>query len=455
LRLVHWLVVLSLFTASFDVILNVNIGGSLRFSQVLMIAVCVAALARMIQTGTVLWPRGSTALVLWVFIQALFIPLSGVMTIGLEFFAVLLFTVAGLFAIVQLYGQSNRTESLMRMYLLSFVFVAAFGLIQFILPLLHLPTFLVIQWIVHDRLARINGFSYEPSYFATYLVIGWIMLVELRFSRARITRGRGWMAATILVTAALFLSTSKTAWVFMIVEFFARILPRLWRASRALVRQLRQGHILIRIPSRKLVSGAIVLCCVLLGGAAALSKVVKDPAIFLSGTGLARQPAHSFNNRFGLTVQTIEAYKEHPFIGRSLGGVPIYMASRDGIEVTSMETVRQFWGFPVIMDVLVASGLFGFIPFLVFLYANTFGALRLATRRWPQERARWLRALARAMIFEWGLLMADQNLLRVYLWYHFAMVALIAYQLEFVPAPVTVSHPSIHPAGLGAAASAL
>ena len=455
MKLVHWLVVICLFTASFDKLLNFNLGGSLRLCQILMVFVCIAAIARMIQTGSVLWPRGSTALALWIFIQALFIPLSGVLSIGFIFFAMLLFTVACLFAVVQLYGQDDRIESLMRMYLLSYVFVAGFGLVQFILPLLGLPSPLVIQWIVHGRIARINGFSYEPSYFATYLVLGWIMLIELRFSNARITQGRGWKWATILVTAALFLSTSKTAWVFMLVELAARLLPPFLRATRNGVRQLRQGRIMVRIPGRKLVLSAIVLFFVLLGGGLFLSRFVRDPAIFLSGTGLGRQPAHSLNNRLGVAKQTFEAYKEHPFIGRSLGGVSIYIASRDGIEVTSMEMVRLFWGFPVIMDVLVASGLFGFIPFLVFLWANTFGALRLAKRCWPEERARWLRALARAMVFEWMLLMVDQNLLRVYLWFHFSMVAVVAYHLEFSPAPVTVPSPTVRATNLGDAAAAL
>jgi hypothetical protein len=455
MRFIHSLVAISLFTASFDVILNLNLGGSLRLCQLLMMVVCAAALARMIQTGTVLWPRGSTALALWVFVQALFIPLSGVMSIGLMFFAMLVFTVACLFAVVQLYGQSNRIESLMRIYLVSYVFVACFGLFQFVLTLLGLPAPLVTQWIVHGRLARINGFSYEPSFYATYLVIGWIMLVELQLSKARITHGRKWKWATILVTAALFLSTSKTAWVFMAVELVARILPPVLRSLRKLVREVRQGHILIRIPSRKFVFRSVLLSCVLLVGAVGLSRIIKDPTVFLSGTGIGKQPAHSLNVRVGVFRQTLEAYEQHPFIGRSLGGVSIYIASRDGIEVTSMEMVRHFWGFPVIMDVLVASGLFGFIPFLVFLYANTFGALRLATRYWPQERARWLRALARAMIFEWLLLMVDQNLLRVYLWYHFSMVAVVAYHLEFSPAPVIVSRPGLPATHLGDAAAAL
>jgi hypothetical protein len=437
-RLTHWLVVVSFFTASCDIILNVNVGGSLRLCQVLMIGVCIAAFARMIQQGQILWPRGATALALWMIVQAMFVPLSGVISIGLVFFVLLLFTVVSVLALVQLYGQSEHIELLMRMYLLSYVFVAAFGLMQFLLPVFGLPSPLVIQWISYGRLARINGFSYEPSYFATYLAMGWIMLVELQISKARIVSGRRWRWATVIVTAALFLSTSKTAWGFMILEFVLRATPWLWRILKRSREDLLQGRIRISIPSRSTVMYGLVLLVFLGVGARFVLHFVSDPAIFLSGTGLASQPAHSLNTRVGVAMQTLEAYKEHPFIGRSLGGVAIYIASRSGIQINSLQMVRLFWGFPVIMDVLVASGLFGFIPFLVFLYANTFGALRVATRFWPDERAKWVRALARAMIFEWMLLMVDQNLLRTYLWFHFSMVATVAYHLEFSPTPVAV-----------------
>jgi hypothetical protein len=99
---------------------------------------------------------------------------------------------------------------------------------------------------------------------------------------------------------------------------------------------------------------------------------------------------------------------------------------------------------------------FGFIPFLVFVYANTFGALRLATRHWPEERAKWLRALARAMIFEWLVLMTDQNLFRIYIWFHISMVAVVAYNLEFVRAPQPLrerTQPRL--SGLGEAAASI
>jgi len=455
MKLVYWLVVVAFFTASCDMILNFNLGGSLRLCQIIMIVVCIAASARVIQTGTILWPRGSNSLALWMVIQAAFIPLSGVMSIGLTFFALLLFTVVSVLALVQLYGMSEHIESLMRMYLLSYVFIAAIGLVQFALPLMGLPSFMVQQWIVHGHLARISGFSYEPSFYITYLTMGWVMLVELRYAKARITQGRLWKWATLLVTASLFLSTSKTAWVFMLLEGVLRFVPPLWRSLRSLVADIRHGHIVVRVPGRRLLLGGIILCAVAIAGATVLSRFISSPVIFLSGSGVAGQPAHSLNTRLDVFRQTLEAYKEHPFIGRSLGGVSIYIASRSGIEVTTMEMVRQFWGFPVLLDVLVASGLFGFIPFLVFLYANTFGALKLAGRHWPEERAKWLRALARAMIFEWMLLMVDQNLLRVYLWFHISMVAVVAYHLEFAPAPIPLPARRPDPASFGEPAAAL
>ena len=80
---------------------------------------------------------------------------------------------------------------------------------------------------------------------------------------------------------------------------------------------------------------------------------------------------------------------------------------------------------------------------------------RQATRYWPEERAKWLRALARAMVFEWLLLFVDQNLLRTYLWFHFSMVTVVAYHLEFAPAPVPVSRPSQSSPLLGDPATAL
>ncbi len=448
MRLMHWTFAVCLFTASCDVILNFNLGGSVRLAQLLMILICMGAVAHVMQHGRILWPRGATALLLWLIVQMLFVPQALNFAIAMQFFLLLAFSVIGVFAVVQLYGESERVEDLMRLYMLSFVAIGAFGLLQLAMPLAGLPGPFVRQWILHGKFARISGFSYEPSYYVTYLFIGWIMLLDLRISRARIAEGRFWKWATFMVGASLFLSTSKTAWIFMMVELAARLAPRILRGLRAAFHQYHFGRIPVYLPGLRLVLafiGAVIGAVVAWG----YIRAHVNPLIFLSGTGLAGTAAHSYMLRFDAFHQTWNAFLQHPFIGHSLGGVAVYIASRSGIVLHSIAEFGRFWGFPVLLDVLVASGIFGFIPFLVFLYATTFGAMKLARRFWPEEQARWLRALARAMIFEWLLLMTDQNLLRVYLWFHFAMVMLVAYHLEFVRVPVTQrATPSPAPAPL-------
>jgi hypothetical protein len=227
----------------------------------------------------------------------------------------------------------------------------------------------------------------------------------------------------------------------MLLELFLRFFPYIWRGVRSVAKGMFAGRVMVLIPGRRFLRNASFYAAVLLAFGFIISRFVSDPAIFLAGTGIGHQAAHSLNDRTAATAETVAAFKEHPFVGRSLGGVPIYIASRHGVVINTVDQARMFWGFPVLLDVLVASGIFGFIPFLFFMYANTFGVLRLAKRHWPQERAKWAHALARAMIFEWLSLMADQNLLRVYLWFHIAIVAAVAYHLEFATAPDAVPQP--------------
>jgi len=432
MKLVHWIFGVCLFTASCDVVLNFNVGGSIRLAQILMVFICLAAGARIMQDGRVLWPRGATALALWVLVQFVFLPFCGVWSIGLIFVGLLVFTFASLLAVVQLYGQSDMIEPLMKMYLASFVFVAAYGLLQFFLPLIGVTAPFTQQWYIPGKLARINGFSFEPSYFVTYMVLGWITLVDLRISKAHIVEGRFWKWASIILTVAMFCSTSKLGWGIMILELVSRVIAPVWRAVKHM---LGTGKILVWFPISRILAGVAILAVLVFGISSYLAKMKFDPVLFLSGTGLAGNAAHSLDSRAGDGYDTLAAFEDAPLAGHSIGGTAIYRASRQGIKVTGINDVRRFWGFPVILDVLLASGAVGVIPFLVFLYTSTIGAMRRARRYWPDERAKWLRALARAMIFEWLMLMADQNLFRVYLWFHFTMVILVAYHLEFAPAP--------------------
>jgi len=438
MKLLHWLFVFCLFTASFDIFLVINLGGTIRIAQIVMVLVCLGALAKAAQDGNILWPAGGTALALWCGVQTIFWPLSIDLGLGFRQLLLLFFTVVCFYAVAYLYGRSAYIESLMKMYLWSYVFVAAFGIFQLATPLLHLGNYLVIQWIVHDRLPRINGFCYEPSYYATYMIMGWITMLDLRSSRARIIAGPAWRWLTILVTAVLFLSTSKTAWVFMMLEAGLRLLPAWLRWMRGAGERLGSGSLKVKVPRGKRVILGVLLAGSAVGGLVALGRTI-DLNIFLAGTGINNTASHSVSIRHEQFEDTLTVFKEHPWIGRSLGGVSARICEIEG----TTNTGKNCLGFPVMMDLLVASGLIGIIPFLWFTGSITVGMFRVIRRGWPDERAKWLRALVRAMIYECMVLMVDQNVLRIYVWFHLSIIAAVALHLRYESRLQSKSSPAL------------
>jgi len=444
MKTVHWLTTLALFTASCDVILVLNFGGTIRFAQLMMLGVIVCALIHIVQTGKILWPRGGYALAAWCLLQGLLISQSSAIGVSIQLYLLLLFIIAGVYATLQLYGRSTLVEPLMKVYLLSFVFVAIFGLIQFVSPALHLGRPLVAQWIVHGLIPRINGFSYEPSYFATYLILGWIMLIDLRVTRAQITQSRRWFYLLLLVSLALFLSTSKTAWILMLAEGGSRLWPAVVRPLRLQIGRLRAGRLILPFPRFKVVFWTAAALIAFSGFLLAVNRVV-DLNQLLAGTGINGTAAHSVNDRNDRFLDTLHVIVQHPFIGRSLGGVAGNIAASYGHTVTNATELRTYWGFPAPLDILAASGLWAFLPFLWFFFAITRGERSLIRARWADERSKWLHALIRALIFEWLALLADQNLLRLYFWFHVTMIVVVGYNLRYSPAE-TPSAESLVPA---------
>ncbi len=418
------------FTGSFDLILVFTVGGTVRFAQLLMLLILLAALLQILQSRRILWSRGASALAIWCGIQGCLITQSVTPLMSLQFFILLIFTILGVFAVLQLYGCSVRIAILMKAYLMSFVFVALFGLFQFVTPALHLGTYLVRQWIRYQQVPRINGFSYEPSFFATYVIMGCIAIIDLKLSNARIVRGRRWKFVIALLVLTLVLSTSKTALLLLILEGLSRLVPIIWKMGRRQAKRFWVGSLVVPLPRPRM--AVRILAIVLFGllGVAALGRVVGLTA-YISGTGIGNTAAHSTVTRAEAFEDTWQIIKEHPWIGRSLGGVPGEVAILHGQHVNTQEELRLFWGFPIPFDILAASGVFGFIPFVWFFWSITFGERRLIKRTWSDERAKWLHALIRALIFEWIAFFADQNILRVYFWFHVTMVVIVGYNLRY------------------------
>lgn len=440
MKIVQVLVVLALFTASFDKFMVIDIGGTVRIAQVMMLLVTIVSLGHVIQYRTINWPKGGSSLALWCMIQGVLITQSNSPVISLGLYLLLLSMVAFLFAVVQLYGRSKWLELLMKWYLLSFIFVCAFGVIQLISPPLHLGAPLVAQWIKPKVFARLNGFSYEPSYFATYLVLGWITLIDLRVNKSKIIEGRGWLWLVILCSVVLFMSTSKTAWIIMIFEFMARLFPMARRIFRQQIIRTKNGLLLIPLPRIRILFSIVAVVILASISLIMVSRIV-DPIVFLGGTGISHSGAHSVNDRVDGLKDTWRVIEEHFWVGRSLGGVPASIAALHGQDVTNVSELRQFWGFPVILDVFAASGLIGFIPFAYFLWAITFGQRTLMKGAQLDERAKWLHALIRAFAVEWVALLADQNILRIYFWFHITVMMTVAYNLRYRADPSMIRTP--------------
>ena len=430
MRLAHWMTSLALLTASFDVLLTLNLGGNIRFCQLMMAGVIVCAVAQMVQERRILWPHGGYGMALWCIAQGLLIPQSPSMGVSVALFASLMIYVASIAALLQVYGRSAMVGRLMKVYLLSFVVIAGCGAVQFVCPALHLGEPLIVQWIVHGLIPRINGFSYEPSYFATYLVMGWIMLIDLRASRAEITRQRRWLWYLLLVSVVLTFSTSKTAWLLMMLEGFARLWPAIWRIVHRQILRLRAGSLLVPLPRPAILLWTGIAAGLVFLFLTGLSQIVPLNT-FLSGSGLNGTAAHSLNDRLQGLTSTLFVVKQHFWIGRSLGGVPATIAQNAGYRADSLQLLRVWWGFPVPVEVFAASGFWGFLPLAWFCFAITGGERRLIREQWNDERSKWLRAVIRALIFEWLALCADQNVLRAYLWFHIAIVVVVGYNLRY------------------------
>ena len=414
--------ILILFTSSFDIFLVVNAGGNYRFCQIilpLLIALAIIKASRGHRIPTL----GSVGLCVWFLFQLAFIPATDFWPKSLGYCLWLSLNIGLMFAFVQLFSQDPPTlRMLMRWYLYSFAFIAAFGIFQFALPLLGLPGILIQQWWIPGTLPRINGFSYEPSYFAGYLLIGFVLVSSLKQARSTLLSSRALLGIYCLTAVAIVISSSRLGIVFLLAEVLLAAL-RPWLSFFSDIRRLRIVRSKVRTLIPSLVSVAFVLT--LWGGTVIVLQ--DNPVLllmFLNGTGVSDTPAHSVIQRENSLEETVAVFVQHPLIGRSLGGISSAIAKNEGETIHSFEDAKTIEGMSVFAEVLAASGAIGFIPFLCFLVATIRKPLTLA-RIAPPFYSSLLRGLVRSLVFAWAILQFNQNVLRTYLWTHLAILATV------------------------------
>ena len=419
---------LIVFTSSFDIALVVQVGATFRFCQIFALIPISLAVLRT-NFGAVTPILGARPLAIWLAFQIMFIPVGEFWPKSLGYCLWLLFSLALIFAFAQLFGDSfERLQSILRCYAYSFGALAVFGIVQFALPLLGYASPFVTQWWIKDRLPRVNGLSYEPSYFATYLLIGFVFLRSLRHYNSRLIRPRVLVSLYYLAGTAIVLSSSRMGIVFLLIDVLLDAFAHWFRFVKDAAR-LHFARQNIRAVIRSVPLISLVGVLVIVGE----STIERNPAIalmLLNGTGVSNTAAHSVVQRETSFSDTLTVFLEHPFIGRSLGGISPAIAALHGRSVHSFEDSKEFEGMNVFAEALAASGVIGIVPFIFFLIAVIRRPLRLARVAAP-ECAVLLTALVRSLIFAWAILQFNQNMLRPYLWVHTALLAAVyAYSLR-------------------------
>jgi len=405
---------LALLTISFDIFLVIPAGFNIRVSQLFLVVPMVAVLADGVRRGKVHVPLGTQWLVMWCLFVLAFIPNTTFLSRSLGYGAWLIFNILMIFVFVRLFDTWDKCLSLVKWFIVTFALIASFGLVQFVFPLFGLPAPLVQQWWFPDKLARINGFSYEPSYYATYMIIGWVICASLLDSKVRITffKRSTLLSIFVLLTTALVLCSSRMGWIIMAMWYV--------RYPLLFIKRLVSGSLNIHY-----LRTSIALCLVVVaGGIIVVDKIGSDKMLFLvEGLGLFEASSHSSTARTNEFKDTLQLFLDSPFIGYSLGGIAAALGNERGVLVDSFELAKEHEGMNVFAETLAASGILGFIPFAIYIGVLFVKPFRLASSVANPEKSIILASLLFALFFELLILQMNQNILRPYLW---ALIAILS-----------------------------
>lgn len=399
------LCLLAILFATGDVWPAIDIGVTVRLSQALLLGAAALLPIALLSDGVRLFPGWCpvAGFVAWI---VLTLPLSSFVERTLPF-AIWAFTDALiLFVFVQYFRTEADLRRLVSCFLGSFVVLSLFGVLQFVLALFGIDL-LVAQWIVEGRLARVNGLSFEPSYYSTYMLVGWAASLYLLEKRAPFPSRRLQLACALSSTTALVLCTSKLGWGFML--------------GYAAIRLLRQGVLIlmrakIRLRTAALLSAlplaAALLTAAVLAGMQRFATTLAAMSILLAGLGVAGQPAHSVMPRIHWTERTWDVFLSHPVTGSGIGAVAKDIAVEYGGLVESVEDGKKFDGLNVSAELLASTGIVG--GALASAFAVTVMA---AARRRAAQPPAWNRPVLGAL--SWGIMLMmlalqlNANFLRV------------------------------------------
>jgi hypothetical protein len=392
-------------TSSYDLLLNIKIGGfSVRFTYMCIsfFVVCTSIISRKV----VIKKIGYKYFFVWSVFLVIFVvntPLIG-RNIGYLLWLFIHFIFSIVFSMV--INNEEKLSITIRSYLFSFMLSSFGGLLQLILGIFGIDFFVAEnQWWIPDKLPRINGFSYEPSYFATYLIIGFSLsyyLLRNKYEKHRLLV----KLTCILSSTAILLSTSRMGIFVMLLEVF---IYELYRQRNSFSSQL---------------SFLFLFVSITLGSYNYISSN-EDLGFLLSGLGINGGSAHSSIQRLDGFFTQIDILTKNPIKGYSLGGVSQAIAFEKGETNLSQETIKPYDNsINIFIEVLTASGIIGFFFFVIYIFklVSKPWLLSQIVSRYSENDKTLLRAFVWSFLFELIILCFNQNILRAYFWLHVTML---------------------------------
>lgn len=407
----HILFCLGLLLASFDTFLVLDIGGvSIKSGQIFQLLFVgfysLSNLGGGKKTESV-WPIGFRWLAFWGFFLVIWTPNTHHLAFSAGYTAYFLVSCLIILTGTRYYSDNPQyISNLLKTYVTSFVVLSGFGLVQFAAAIVGIDL-LVAQWWIPGILPRVNGFSLEPSYYATYLITGWGMLAYMIEKKVALFPSRTLVIYFSIVSAALILSTSRMA-ILVIGLYFAFFF----------VRGIFISVVNLKIyPKFLLAVFVVIMTMMMFFVGIAFTVGFGSLQFLLFGVGFGSGSDYSSSMRIGLMADTYQLFLDSPLIGYGLGGVWSQIGYSNGLPP------GEATGMNVTVEILAASGLVGFAFFVLYLgtiIKNVFSNHR--SRHWVHGT---LVALGVGLILIYIILQFNQGIMRVYFWNHLAIIAIL------------------------------
>lgn len=390
-------------TSSFDLFLCVEIKGyNFRIAQLLTVGVYALAIADWVLTKQFKPVMGLSWLIGFVILNIVFTFNTVLPKWNLLYDFWLVTLLLLVVSVNQLYHEER--ERLLELYLWSFACMACLGIIQFIYALCGWSQWMIIQtW--SEAIPRINGFCYEPSYYSTYLVVGWFICSFLLMYRQRQLRSCPIRLFFMLISVALVLSSSRMVFIPVlawIVFVFIRTVVISFREKKTDGEQLLTLGLHLTIP---LLLWAYSQLAEKRIGEGATTSV-------LLGT-IGTVTTDNIDWRLNGWLNTWKVFLKSPLIGCGLGGVNAQVGVIQGLSIPEIEATGRGLSGNIFLEMLAATGIAGGICFLMYGWQVLRQYLKADIGK---PLGIFQRAVIVAFLAECFMLAMNQNMLRIYFW---------------------------------------